>query len=418
MKRIISLIIVFAILLTACSNSVDNKASVASETTTETATGAVSITVENDVTLIDENVLKAEEDYLASLSFSGMDDPELLQLVEDYVYADLAKSLDSEEYRIEQVEAIYISKEYLEDLEHNSQANIFFGYTMDELELEFAGSKFEFTTNESGQTVVREFEEYDDTEERIIKNAAIGAGVIVVLVVVTIVTYGSDIPAVAAVCAVSGGAAKGAAIGAASGAFISASISGVITGLQTQDLEATLKAAALSGSEGFKWGAITGAISGGFGKAIELKNAATAAEAIESGTVGANSIPSWRESELAALSKYGGTEQVSYLAGEEVPFGTPGATRPDIVRDVGNTLEAIEVKNYNLASPNSLGTLYSELKREISARVANLPAGTTQRVVLDVTGRGFSPELIEGAKQGIWETLADIYPNIPIDIMG
>ena len=80
--------------------------------------------------------------------------------------------------------------------------------------------------------------------------------------------------------------------------------------------------------------------------------------------------------------------------------------------------ELLEVKNYNLASPSSVNVLLNELEREVSARVVNLPVGATQRIVLDVTGRGFAPELINSVKNSIWERLANIYPNIPIDIVG
>lgn len=106
------------------------------------------------------------------------------------------------------------------------------------------------------------------------------------------------------------------------------------------------------------------------------------------------------------------------LNGKQVPFGTQGATRPDVVRIVGDHIEAVEVKYYNLESPQSLNTLYNELTREVSARVTNLPAGSTQRIVLDVTGRGFSLETCEAVRDNIWNVLKDIYPNIPIDIVG
>lgn len=406
MKKIFAVILVSALALTACSSTYkDQKTTAINETPL-------------DMTGSESTIYQTEEEYLDSLSFSGLDDPALLQLIGDNVYAGLTNELESEEYRIDEVRAIYISKEYMEDLEHNSKENIFFGYSLSNLELQFEGTKFEFTTDENGNTIVREFEEYDDTYERILANVAIGAGVIIVLVVVTVATAGSDIPAVAAVCAISGAAAKGAAIGAASGALISGAVAGVITGAQTKDLDSALKEAALSGSEGFKWGAITGALSGGASKTIELRQAAAAAAVVEGDPTAINKIPSWRESELAVLKEYGGTEQVSFLAGQEVPYGTPGATRPDIVRNIGNKLEAIEVKNYNLESPSSVNVLLKELEREVSNRVVNLPAGTPQRIVIDTTGRGFSPELINEVKVSIWDKLADIYPNIPIDIRG
>ena len=52
---------------------------------------------------------------------------------------------------------------------------------------------------------------------------------------------------------------------------LSAVASGVVTGIETGDMDEALKAAALYGSESFKWGAITGVISGGATEAVALK---------------------------------------------------------------------------------------------------------------------------------------------------
>ena len=51
-------------------------------------------------------------------------------------------------------------------------------------------------------------------------------------------------------------------------------------------------------------------------------------------------------------------------------------------------------------------------------RVANLPPGSTQRVVLDVTDRGFSPELVQEVATTVQSKLSTIYSNIPVDIAG
>ena len=45
--------------------------------------------------------------------FSGMNDPNLLRYTEDIIYQNLVTSLDSEEYFVENVSAIYISQEYI-----------------------------------------------------------------------------------------------------------------------------------------------------------------------------------------------------------------------------------------------------------------------------------------------------------------
>ena len=44
--------------------------------------------------------------------------------------------------------------------------------------------------------------------------------------------------------------------------------------------------------------------------------------------------------------------------------------------------------------------------------------GSTQRIILDVTGRGFSEATCNAVKTNIWALLENVYPNIPIDIVG
>ncbi|NLE68606.1 MAG: hypothetical protein GX611_00300, partial [Clostridiales bacterium] len=85
-------------------------------------------------------------------------------------------------------------------------------------------------------------------------------------------TAGAGAPAISLIFAAS---AKTGATMALSGAALGAASAGIITGLQTNDMDAALKAAALAGSEGFKWGAISGAVAGGASKAFALKGATT-----------------------------------------------------------------------------------------------------------------------------------------------
>lgn len=348
--------------------------------------------------------------------FYGMNDPALLQYVEDTVYAGLVRDFSSEDYVIEDVEAIYYSEDYLQEVAFNSKSNIYFGYTLAELNEQFQGQRYVFTLGDDGKTIVTPFEAYDDTYDRVIRNVAIGTGVILICVTVSVVTAGTGTaPTVSLIFAA---AAKSGTEFALSSAVISGVASGVITGIQTKDFDKALKAAALNGSESFKWGAISGVIVGGATEAITLSRAAKVSKAIDEPIADPN-IPEWRRAELRALKQYGGSEQLSYIGGEEVPFSTPGATRPDVVRTVGDHLEAIEVKYYNLDSSASLNTLYSELEREVTARVANLPANSTQRVVLDVTGRNFSSETITTVTETIQSKLLNIYGSkIPVDIVG
>lgn len=209
-------------------------------------------------------------DQAAIDSFSSMSDPDLLRYVEDSVYNDLVATLDSDEYLVESVDAVFISQEYIDELAYNSQENIFFGYTLSELDEQFQGKRYIFTTDEGGKTTVKEFEAYDDTYDQVIRNVAVGSGVILVCVTVSVVSGGAALPAVSMVFAE---AAKAGAIGAVSGGLIGGVSAGVVTGMQTGDMDQALKSAALGASEGFKWGAISGALSGGATEAMALKGA-------------------------------------------------------------------------------------------------------------------------------------------------
>lgn len=199
--------------------------------------------------------------------FPKLDDEDLLRHIEDNVYSELVDKLDSDKYFIENITVKYISKEYLEEVEYNSQSNIYFGYTLDEVTNLFSDKKFIFTLGEDGKTTVKEYEAYDDTYDKVLKNVAMGTGVILVCVTVSAVTSGVS-PAISVVLAASAKTGTGVAL---SEGVISGVISGVVTGVQTKDIKKALDDAAIAGSEGFKWGAITGSILGGSGAALKLK---------------------------------------------------------------------------------------------------------------------------------------------------
>lgn len=252
MKRLIVLILVCA-LLAGCTPQVNN-----SSTDPTTSMTEVQQTIEYTFT---------EEDMP---EFTGLDDTALLTYLEDTVYTNLVTELDNEMYFVENVSAIYISKEYLEEVAYNSQENIYFGYTLSELDAYFQGTRYVFTLGDDGQTIVTEFQEYDDTYDQILKNVAIGTGVILICVTVSVVSGGLGAPAVSLIFAAS--AKTGTIMGLSSGLFSGVS-AGVVTGIETGDFDEAMKAAALAGSEGFKWGAIIGSVSGGAGEAIALKGA-------------------------------------------------------------------------------------------------------------------------------------------------
>ena len=430
MKRFIAIILSTALLFTGCaSQSTGVKSSpdssAATESIAEDAKGedteeketnnvAEAVTAENaSFDLTSEDLAADTDDSDEVEEYHSLSDPRLLQYIEDNVYTDLVHEYQSEDYVIENVNAVYVSEDYLEETAYNSKSNIFFGYTLEELNEQFQGTPYVFTLGNDGNTIVVPFENYDDTYDQVIKNVAVGTGVILVCVTVSVITGGAGAVPVSMVFAA---AAKTGTTVALSSGVISAAFTGAVTGIQTKDVDKALKAAALQGSNGFKWGAITGALAGGISQASALRNATKIAE--DGKAVIDKTAPAWRQAEQRAHQYYGGKEQVTYMNGEEVPFGTPGATRPDLVIQVGDHIEAIEVKYYDLASPGSRSELYSELRREVADRVANLPPGSTQRVCLDVTDRGFSPELVQEVATTIQSKLSTIYSNIPVDIVG
>ena len=180
-------------------------------------------------------------------------------------------SLDSEEYIVENVSAVYISKEYLEEVAFNSQSNVYFGYTLAELDELFQGTRYIFTLSDDGTTTVKELEEIEDVStETMLKNVAIGTGVILVCVTVSAVSAGVGAPAVSMIFAASATTASSFAVSSAVFGGVSA---GVVRGIETGDFHEAMEAAAVGATEGFKWGAISGAIVGGGGKAFQLMRA-------------------------------------------------------------------------------------------------------------------------------------------------
>lgn len=285
-KSVIAIVLICVLTISGCASVSNENSPEASNrsTSTDKKESSESDLDENSITAEESDSLQPEIDSEANLnneeaelkrrkeaaeSYQSLNNPELLRYVEDTVYTDLVADLDSSEYFVENVEAIYISKEYIEELEYNSKENIFFGYTLSELDEQFQGTRYIFTLGEDGTTTVVPFEEYDDTYDKVIKNVAIGTGVILVCVTVSVATGGAA-PAVSMIFAAS--AKTGTAYALSSGVF-SGVASAVVTGMQTKDFDAAIKAGMLNGSEAFKWGAVSGALAGGAGEAVALHGA-------------------------------------------------------------------------------------------------------------------------------------------------
>ena len=286
MGKILALLVACSMILTSCASSnvdgvysdkitlrnsgemVDEEAAVIK---TENQTEAESLTKTVEV---QDNDLKGtlinDFDYVSELSFSSIDDPKLTRYIEDTVYSELVSQLNSDNYFIENVEAIYISKEYLDELAYNSQENIYFGYTLSELAEQFQGVKYVFTVDDDGKTVVQELEEYDYTFDKVIKNVATGTGVILLCVTISVLSGAAGVPAISMIFASS---AKSATTMALFYGGIGGISAGIAEGVQTKDFNEALKAAAFTGSEGYKWGVFAGTINGGVTEAVALKGA-------------------------------------------------------------------------------------------------------------------------------------------------
>ena len=280
MKKIIAILLAISLTLCGCGNNtvnddtpIDNTANDKSflsevlnqDDAPEKGTSLPTTVVQETKTIPQYS----GSEYARSLSFDGLEDDNLQRYVRDNIYSELLAEINNDEYVIENIDTVYISNEYIQELEYNSKANVFFGYTLAELEDQFLGKKYVLTLKD-GETVAVPFEGYDDTFNKVLRNVAIGAGVILICVTVSAVTAGAGAPAVSMIFAAS---AKTATTMAVSSGMISGVAAGVIEGVKTGDMDKALKAGALAGSEGFMWGAITGAVAGGAGEAIALKGA-------------------------------------------------------------------------------------------------------------------------------------------------
>ena len=223
-----------------------------------------------------------EINWEQDVKFTGMSDENLLPYIEDTVYSQLVTDLDSDEFFIGDVSAVYVSQEYLTELAYNSQENVFFGYSLSGLDEYFQGTRYVFTVDDNGQTTVEPLQVVKDTTyEQLLKNVAVGTGVILVCVTVSAVTGGlGTAPAVSMIFAV---AAKTAATCALSGTLISGVSAAVVKGYETGDLSEALKAGALGASEGYKWGAISGAITGAASETWGLFRATRLGKTVENG---------------------------------------------------------------------------------------------------------------------------------------
>lgn len=268
MKQFFSIILCIALLLSGCTPAAQETVPPAvcvetSQPATESTAAPTNVSETNPP--CNSNPSKNTE-----LHFNGLGDSNLLSYTETSVYSELVDALDSENYFVENIQAVYLSDEYIDEIQYNSKENIFFGYTLSELNQLYNGQRYVFTLGENGQTITVPLEElHDDTYEQVIKNVATGSGVILVSVTISVVSAGIA-PAISMIFATAAATGTIYATQAGAIAFIAAALA---RGYQTQDFGEAIKAGADAGSNGFKWGAIAGSITGGVAEAAGLKGA-------------------------------------------------------------------------------------------------------------------------------------------------
>jgi len=117
--------------------------------------------------------------------------------------------------------------------------------------------------------------------------------------------------------------------------------------------------------------------------------------------------PSWRQSEIDVGEMYPDySDQVSYLDGEPVPYGTEGSTRPDYFNT--ETSHSVEVKNYDVESSSGRSRLRRELERQYNDRLEHLPGNAEQTAVVDIRGQNVSPEILVDLETSIIERCPDM----------
>ena len=191
--------------------------------------------------------------------FKGFSDPAFVEYVEESVYQELVENLDSDDYFVEDIKVSYRSQHYMEMQEFNSKEPLYFGYKLSELNERFDGQKYVFTLGENNQTVAIPFEAYDSTYDPAFRNLAIGAGIIIIEVVVSVVASAMGQTEIAMTFAM---AAEQATKSAVKKALTGGIMAALITGYETSNINMAVESGLLAASEGFKWGAIVGSVEG------------------------------------------------------------------------------------------------------------------------------------------------------------
>lgn len=365
------------------------------------------------------------------------DSSEQLSKIQNELYEGLEKGLEGTDYKIEKVDIAYVSKEYIEESQYNSLSNVYFGKSLRELEEQFKEEKFVFTLGEDNKTVVQAFKTQDNICKKVIKDVAIGSGVILVMATVSVATGGTT----SVIFAV---AAKTGLYSAFSTALCNSIIIGAIKGIKTKNFDETIKSIVVAGSEGFKWGAIAGVVVGGASKTWEIKQTADLAKATinsETKATATNIVKTsnvskatttnlakkiyeiGREFEQKVFRKLKikkSDQQVTFKNGVRSQYGEKGYPRVDGVLYENGRIIAIETKSRDLEK--GLSVLVSELRKQVLMRAQHLPKGSLQRIIIDK--KNYSKEFLDKTREVIQkdlqenlQKLKDAYKDIPTDVI-
>lgn len=267
MRRMMSFILACILLLCSCANVESN-----TDAIQYSPSDIDEKNYESDAEMIElvSNGTEKQDDNGLGVTIKGLDDENLIAYVENNVYSKLVNELNSEDFFVENVEAVYYPKEYIEALASNANDNLYFGYTSAELDKEFQGTKYVFTLGEDGRTIVVPMETLtDDVYVKAMEDVIVGSGVILVCVTVSTLAAPAA-PAVSMIFAASATTGTSFALQSGTLSFAAAAIA---KGYETESFDQALRAGVEAAGEGFKWGAIIGGATGGIKTAVALKGA-------------------------------------------------------------------------------------------------------------------------------------------------
>lgn len=201
-----------------------------------------------------------EYDY-TNVNFSELSDKNTLYFFQETLEDDLQEY--NSNYIVEYVDCTYYSKEYINELYYNSQKNCYFGYDYDEICSYMNNENWCFTV-ENGETIPSLVISPQNALINTLKKIVAGTGVILICAVISSISAGVGAAPMACFFA---GAAKGALTGAIKGALVSGAIGGIVGGIKTKNFQGVIDGALSSLGDGFMWGAIAGALSGGWNSA-------------------------------------------------------------------------------------------------------------------------------------------------------